>query len=360
MKRLLGWITLMLVSALALTSCGGTKAPQPSAQHTPVATTSSAPRPYGSTMSPSAYASTSAVTVPGGDPYVRLAQTLEGLGVQVWFETDLVKAWLAGPAQLDKVVTRLGVLARSTRIVGFKIADELGYNDGINSPQQVLAFLNAVVPAVHKVAPGAKILIDILVPALGCLPWLSVGSQQCASDARASYPADADTAIASYVRTGLIDRVDLSTGMLSPAMYTRWGTTIQDAQRAVWQHVEALGWGSLTKLQSRRALAGPGGYVGDTARDLATFVDIPTAGGAGAVDVWTWRQPNNGQIVSLLPPDLHPNGLWTGLMARHQKGVHLITHMTPSMMPADPAAFEHECKVVAQVFDEIFVAAGTG
>ena len=39
-----------------------------------------------------------------GDPYLDLARTLHDRGVDVWFEADLVKRWLEGPAALDKAV----------------------------------------------------------------------------------------------------------------------------------------------------------------------------------------------------------------------------------------------------------------
>ena len=76
-----------------------------------------------------------------GDPYLDLARTLHDRGVVVWFEADLVKRWLEGPAALDKAVARLGVLAHEVPVAGFKIADELGYDDGITSVAQATAFL---------------------------------------------------------------------------------------------------------------------------------------------------------------------------------------------------------------------------
>jgi hypothetical protein len=38
----------------------------------------------------------------------------------------------------------------------------------------------------------------------------------------------------------------------------------------------------------------------------------------------------------------------------------LMTHMTPSMLPADSPGYEHECDLAAEVFTAVFVAAGTG
>jgi hypothetical protein len=139
--------------------------------------------------------------------------------------------------------------------------------------------------------------------------------------------------------------------------------SLKQAQGDAWSHVVSWGWPGLTELQSRKALAEPGGFQGSSAQateDLDVYVRTPTAAGARAVDIWTWRQPYNGATVSLLPDTLQPNPLWQGLLRLHAQGVPLVTHMTPSAMPTDPTAFAHECDVAATVFSAVFVAAGTG
>lgn len=297
------------------------------------------------------------------DPYVRLARTLHADGVQVWFEADLVKAWLAGPAAFTTAVQRLGLLARSVPVAGFKVADEIGYGDGLTSAAQARAFLRAVRQGLGRVAPGKAVLVDAVVPDLGCLPWLGGAPLACAQQARQHYPAADEAAVSSYLHAGLIDRLDLSTGLLDESTYAGWGLSRDQAQQEVWQHVLAAGWDRLTWLQSRKALAAPGGYQGDAraaAADVRTYLDLPLAHGAHAVDVWTWRQPYDGATVSLLGPGLRTNPLWTDLRARHDAGAVLFTHMTPSAMPTAPGPFARECAVAAQAFDAVFVAAGTG
>lgn len=297
------------------------------------------------------------------DPYVRLAQTLHRDGVQVWFEADLVKAWLAGPSAFDTAVRRLGSLAQQVPVAGFKVADEIGYDDGLGSPAQAQDFLRAVHRALGRVAPGKPVLVDAVVPDLGCLPWRGGAGMACARDARSHYPAADEAAVSSYLRAGLVDRLDLSTGLLDPETYAGWGISLDQAQQEAWQHVIAAGWGRLTRLQARKALADEGGYQGDegsAAADVNTYIDLPLQHGARAVDVWTWRQPYDGATVSLLAPGLRSNPLWTDLRARHDAGAELFTHMTPSAMPTGAAPFAYECAVAAQAFDAVFVAAGTG
>ena len=299
----------------------------------------------------------------GRDPYIRLATALHDRGVRVWFETDLVSAWLAGPPAFDATVKRLARLGHVKGVVGFKIADELGYHDGITSPAQATAFLRAAHQALTKVAPHAQVLIDMVVPQLGCLPSLDASGRSCATAAAQTAPAATVSAVTRYLRTGWVDRLDLSTGLLDGSTYAGRGLDLKTAQQQAWTRVEGLGWSSLTTLQARKALAQPGGYQGTTAdarTDLALYVGIPMSAGAGAVDIWTWRQPYDGATVSLLAPSLQPNPLWTGMERLQRAHVPLLTHMTPSQMPASAADFAHECDLAATVFAAVFVAAGTG
>jgi hypothetical protein len=248
-------------------------------------------------------------------------------------------------------------------VVGFKIADELGYHDGIDSTQQGLAFLAAAHQAMQRVAPKAQILIDMVVPDLGCLPWLGTAGQSCAAQARAATPAASSAAATEYLKTGWIDRLDLSTSLLDASFYASRGMTLEDAQREAWAEVNKLGWGSLTTLQARKALAEPGGFQGSPAQaaaDVRLYVQIPADAGASAVDIWTWRQPYDGATVSLLPPSLAPNPLWKDLAGLRTGSPDLLTHMTPSQMPTRGPAFARECDLAAHVFSGVFVAAGTG
>ena len=299
---------------------------------------------------------------PSGDPYVHLARLLHARGVEVWFEADLVRSWLEGPDAFDETVDRLAVLARVEGVAGFKIADELGYGDGLETSAEVHRFLQSAGAALNRVAPGKDLLVDAVVPDLGCLPWHGESGRACAAEARAQYPAATMAAVTGYLRSGIIDRLDLSTGLLDPGTYRDWELTPSEAQEEAWVHVNALGWGEHTTLQSRKALAAPGGYQGssdDAAADVATYVDAPVAGGAEAVDIWTWRQPYDGAIVSLLDEQLRPNPLWA-LLQDQAPRVGLLTHMTPSAMPTDPVGLESEVELVSTVFDAVFVAAGTG
>jgi hypothetical protein len=297
------------------------------------------------------------------DRYVDLANALHRRGVAVWWETDLVARWLEGPAAFDQAIARLGELAKIPGVVGFKVSDEIGYNDGLQTMAEAAQFLRAAKTRLAQVAPGKQLLVDAIVPELGCLPWRGNNQQGCAQRVRLKYPAATAAALESYLRAGLIDRLDLSTGLLEDATYAKWGLTKREAQVDAWNRVKAQGWPQLTILQARKALAVPNGYQGDAGQateDAVTYIDVPVAAGARAVDIWTWRQQYQGNVVSLLGPGLSPNPLWTELVRRHGSGRQLATHMTPSQMPTESAAFAHECDLAAAAFTDVFVAAGTG
>jgi len=301
--------------------------------------------------------------VASDDPYESMARSLHLLGVHVWFETDLVAAWREGPAAFDQVLARLGTLASVPGVRGFKVADELGYNDGLTSGAEATAFLRAADAGLARVAPHAQLLVDVVVPELGCLAWTSRGSQSCADEARAKHPAASQAAVSGYLRAGLVDRLDLSTSLLDEWTYQGWGLGQAQAQAEAWSHVKSLGWQHETVLQARKALADVGGYQGSqlqASHDVRTFVAVPVSAGAQAVDVWTWRQPYDGHTVSLLDDRLEPNALWRSLAAQHREGVHLFTHITPSMLLPTKAQQKREYARFAELFDAAFVAAGTG
>jgi len=297
------------------------------------------------------------------DPYIGLAAMLHARHVRIWWETDLVARWLEGPAAFDAAVTRLGRLAQVPGTVGFKVADEIGYGDGLRSPDDVARFLTDAHQALARVAPGKRLLVDAIVPDLGCLPWRGDAQQSCVDAARRDYPAATIDAMTRYLQSGMLDNLDLSTGLLDASFYASRGLTVRQAQQEAWAHVVSWGWAGLTTLQARKALAAAGGYQGsaaDAAADTAVYVDVPVASGATAVDIWTWRQSYDGQTVSLLDAGLAANPLWTSLLRLRGSGVHLFTHMTPSQLPTSPTAYAHECDLAAAAFTDVFVAAGTG
>ena len=354
-----------LAAGLGLGACTATPA---------VRSTAAAPRP------------TTVVTTPASR-YLALADAVHAHGADVWVEADLVKAWRAGRDRYRRVLDSVSSFATSPGVRGVKIADELGYGDGLE-PAQALAFLKQATADLHAKVPGTKVLIDVVVPELGCLAWqhpdgtrpttgstsppgqpsgiptlsasaVLAAQRTCAATTRAKDPAAAIASVDAEIAQGGLDVVDLSAGLQEDQRYLEWGTTRDAAMTAIWEEASRR-WGTKVTLQARKALAHPGPYSGDaqTAEaDVHTYVDIPLAHGAAAVDVWTWSQPYRNATYQLTDPGLRGNALTAALLARRTKGAHLWTHMTPSSLQS---GIEPDVTAATKIFDAILVASGTG
>jgi hypothetical protein len=283
--------------------------------------------------------------------------------LRVWIETDLVKRWEEGPTWFRAAIDRVAALANQSGVVGIKIADELGYNDGMNSASKISQFLSETAHALHAAAPRKLILIDMVVPQLGCLPGQqSAGSPaaKCARREQAAYPQLALPAVDGYLHMHVIDVLDLSTYLLSDSTYKAWGTTADGAQTAAWQEVVRRGWSGLVRLQSRHAFAHPGPYPGTPAQAAAAihlYVDIPLAYGSRAVDIWTWKQEYSGQMYTLMNPGMQPNALWDQLERLRQADDVLYTHFSPNSVES---GVQTDLATIATVFTNVFLPAGTG
>jgi hypothetical protein len=318
-----------------------------------------------SDSSPAATASATAAPVPArpGAKYVAAINAVVADGARVWVEADLVKRWLQGPAAFQSALALVVALAGLRGVDGVKIADELGYHDGLKDAASAQAFLDAAARGIRQRRPNTKILIDMFVPELGCLPGShSYGTWPawCAARQRQAYPAISLSAVDGYLRSGDVDVIDISAGLRPDTEYQALGVSRDEAMRLAWTEVNRRGWAGLARLQARKALAHPGAYPGDAVTaeaDLRTFVDIPLSMGAQAVDIWTWRQTYQGQIYRLMDPGLVDNALWDGLRARKQGGEQLWTHMTPSSLEI---GLSRDVGEMTQVMSTVFVAAGTG
>jgi hypothetical protein len=283
--------------------------------------------------------------------------------LKVWIEADLVKRWEEGPTWFRAAVSRVAVLANRPGVVGIKIADELGYNDGMNSVGKITQFLSAAAQALHAAAPHKLILVDMVVPQLGCLPGHQIAGSPaatCARQEQAAYPQLALPEIDGYLRLHAIDVLDLSTYLLPGDTYKAWGTTADAAQAAAWQEAIKRGWPALVRLQVRKALAHPGPYRGTPAQAGAavhTYVGIPLTYGAHAVDIWTWNQGYDGQMYRLMNPGMQPNALWDQLEQLRKSGDVLFTHFSPHSVQS---GVQSDLAMIATVFTDIFLPAGTG
>lgn len=293
------------------------------------------------------------------DDYERAIDAARQRGIRVWIETDLVKRWLAGKESFQSATARVAVLAKRPGVAGIKIADELGYQDGLGSADQVQRFLTDTAAALRASAPGRPLLVDLLVPELGCLPGDNrAAARSCAAGQRSRYPQLTVAAVDGYFASRTIDVVDLSTNLQTDNAYNSWGVNRDIAQQDAWDEVRRRGWGNVVRLQARKAMAHPGEYRADDAKAmLTTYVDIPRRNGAAAVDIWAWRQNYQNDIYRLADPGLKTNALWDALRDRHAAGAVLFTHFSPHSVEV---GLEADLDMIATVFTDVFVAAGTG
>jgi hypothetical protein len=295
-------------------------------------------------------------------PYIGMVDMVAAQRAKVWVEVDLVKAWETGPQRYADVLNIAVKLAARRGVVGIKIADELGYHDGLDTPERARAFLAQASRDIRSRLPDTKILVDMVVPQFGCLAWASEQAARlsCANSAAETSPAATIDAVDTYVAAKTFDVLDLSAGLLDQTTYLAWGTTRDQAMLAVWKEAVRRQWGALVTLQARKAMAHPGSYQGTAAQaeaDLHTFVDIPLANGAKAVDIWAWRQMYEGSMYRLYDPGLRTNPLIAGLARRRAAGAHLFTHMSPSSVEVSQKT---DVSAATAIFGAIFVAAGAG
>jgi hypothetical protein len=310
-------------------------------------------------------ADSAVVTPPSGSGASRYQQAVDAAatrGLKVWLEADLAKRWLAGPDQFHQGIVALGQLASRPGVVGIKLADELGYHYGLGDDvNRMLKFLADTRSALSQAAPGKQLLVDFVIPDLGCAPGMGgSGPAGCVAKWDGEYPALALGQLDRVFGSGSIDVADVSTGLETDSTYSAWGIDRDKAQTAAWAEIRRRGWDRLVRLQARKALAHPGDYPGGTAQavaDTRTFIDIPLASGAKAVDIWAWRELYQGQTVRLMDPQLVSNPLWVALQQRHAAGDTLFTHFTPSQVDK---GLGPDLDQLAQVFTNVYVAAGIG
>lgn len=301
-------------------------------------------------------------TLPPANPrYAQAVDSAAGLGLRVWIDTDLAKYWVAGKKAWPSVIKRVAALARHRGVAGIKIADEVGYKDGLDTPAKINDFLAGASRALRAAAPGKKIVIDMYLPELGCVPGSTLGGpQQCTSDDRARFPQLTLDQVDRYIASRTFDQIQLSSAIQDPQTYARWGTSIDAAQQAAWTEIERRGWPKRVNVVARRGLAHPGRYRKSDAeaeRDAHVYVDIPRSLGDTQVDIWAWRQQYRGSVWRLMDPGMRANALWDALKARHDNGVPMYTHFTPSSVETDVT---DDLRTVATVFTDVIIAAGTG
>ncbi|MEU7003454.1 hypothetical protein [Nonomuraea sp. NPDC046570] len=303
----------------------------------------------------------SGVPTPALTKHQQAADEAVRRGLTVWVETDLVKHWLAGPQPYNEAIAKVKAMAERPGVAGVKIADELGYNDGMDSPRQIKAFLAATAKALRKAVPDTQVMLDFYVPGLGCQPNSEhPKAKACREAADWKHPQISLGNMDHYLAGGYIDVLNLSTAIQPEEVYKSWGSSRAETQKQAWTEVTARGWANYVTVHARRGLAHPGRFDGDKARakDLEEiFVGIPMDFGVAATDIWTWRQAYKNDTYRLMDPGMKSNALWEALRERRKSGARLMTHFTPSSVEK---SVPEDLAVLSTVFTDVLIAAGTG
>lgn len=298
---------------------------------------------------------------PPRNPYEAGIDAAARHGLTVWVEVDMPAAWRAGPQRWNQTLAYVATLARRPGVAGVKIADELGYRDGLRDVAEVVRFLNAAKAALDRVAPGKRIMADFYVSDAGCLPGsTSAWTRACAREFRTRHPRCTLDAVDRYIRTGTLDVVDYAPEIITDGEYDGGTVDPDQAMRAAWREATRRGWDRTVTLYGRLAPAFPDSYPHDrryAERTLHNELDVPFAMGARAVDVWTWQQHYDGRIHHLIDPGLRPNPLWRALLERRARGARLFTHVDPTIVDQ---GLDADLTVLKTVFSDIFVMPGLG
>ncbi|WP_329430950.1 hypothetical protein OG339_48210 (plasmid) [Streptosporangium sp. NBC_01495] len=269
-------------------------------------------------------------TADPSDPTAQALQHAKALGLRIWLETDLVAAWQAGPAQLQAAAARLAQHAAAANVVGVKVAAELGLRGGFDNTaagaEQIRTFLSDVSKVMRAtLPPGRQIAVDVIVPELGCGQ-----SQACVTAMRTGYPLLTLAEVETYVLTGNVDAVNLSSPLVKPFVdvYTKAGISQDRVLQQQWLALRQRNWDSKV----------PGLYIG--ARDIGLAhsgttstltgavaenavkarVDQPLKTGVRHVVLWTWRQTWNDTDWRLTNrgdgQGLKSSGVWDALRTR--------------------------------------------
>ena len=260
---------------------------------------------------------------------------------------------------------RVAELASRPGVVGIKIADELGYHDGLDTPEPRSArSCDATATALRQRRPGKLILVDMIVPELGCLPgqqpplrWATI----CAARARGDYPQLALPAVDSL--RGQRRHRRARPEHLDPAAEDVRRLGLGRDHRAA----AGLAGGRPARLGHGGSPCTPGG----PSRTPAATRPAPRTPTRSCARSSTCRSPpvpgrstcgpgarsTRGRSTGCWTRACAPTPCGWALRQRRAAGAVLFTHFTPSSVEV---GLDADLAALASVFTDVFIAAGTG
>ncbi|MGV9383536.1 hypothetical protein ACWDRB_47520 [Nonomuraea sp. NPDC003707] len=304
-----------------------------------------------------------AATAPDGNTVAEAISAAKTAGLRVWVETDLADDYTAGDAQFQAALRSLIAAAKRPGVWGVKFAEDLGYNSGFASSEQVITFLARATKALRAALPGKRLAIGVVVPELGC-----GSSQPCIKAMRAKALLATKHHVDSYLKAAGVDRVEVASGrfgsdlaqyqVTDPQTNKLTAITPALATQAQWLSIRALGWDTLAQIGSREhglAHKGDNSSWNKTTATAQIDARVGTALGFGApiVTLWGHHTVDNGQTYQLLNAGLATNGMWSVLTGLNLRG-RLAVVFDPGSVDV---GVRQDVTALGQGVSEIFILA---
>lgn len=280
------------------------------------------------------------------------AKTAQQTGLRVWIDAELADDWKAG--KLEEAAKKVAALAAQPGVVGVRFTSQIGYNQVLQTAEEMDKFVSEAATALRQAVPGKKLAIHTVVPIFGC-----GANDACKAEMTKKYPLLDPDKIGAWLERGLVDQLALDDGHLATE-YATWKIDAAEAQRNQWIQVRARAWDAYAQIAAEDAVfTAPGAAQLTAEQATQTITDrVATplqADAAETVTLWTrWQDPNGGTVNRVLGEKLADNATWEQLKKLTALKARLATIYDPATPEVDPAT---DLKKLSEVFGQVYVRA---
>ncbi|WP_049559952.1 hypothetical protein [Nonomuraea sp. SBT364] len=282
-------------------------------------------------------------------PAGQAVKTAAATGMRIWIDAELADDYKAG--KLAEAAKQVAALAVQPGVVGVRFSSQLGANDTFETADEIDAFLTEAATALRNAAPGKKLAVHTVVPALGC-----GGDDACKTELTKKYPLLDPERVGGWLSKGLVDQLALDGGHLATE-YATWQISAADAQRNQWIQVRARAWDAYGQIAAEDAgFAAPGAAqlnAEQTAQSITDRIAAPLqADAAETVTLWTRWQNDQGQVNRAYGEKWAANATWDELKKLTSVRPRLATLYNPAAPEVDAAT---DLKNLSQVFGQLYL-----
>ncbi|MFI6500213.1 hypothetical protein [Nonomuraea typhae] len=279
------------------------------------------------------------------------AKTAREDGMRVWIDAELADDWKAG--KLAEAAKKVASLAAAPGVVGVRFSSQVGYNNVLQSAEEIDKFVTEASHALRQAVPGRKLAVHTVVPVLGC-----GANEECKATVGKKYPLLDPDKIGAWLEKGLVDQLGLDNGHLSTE-YAAWKISAADAQRNQWIQVRARAWDAWAHVAAEDAgFTGPGSSqltAEQATKAITERIAQPLqADAAESVILWTRWQDGKGAVNRVLGDKLADSPTWEQLKKLTAIKARLATIYDPATPEVDAAS---DLKKLSEVFSTVYVRA---